>query len=314
MKQIPVYMFTGFLEGGKTRFMQETLCDKRFNDGERTLVIMCEEGIEELEPSKFPSKSVFIETIDDQEQLTTEALAAMAKKHQAERVLIEYNGMWMLSDLARVLPEGWVVYQEFMFVDAKTFLPYNANMRALMVDKLLTAELVVLNRADDSLDKEEIHRVIRGISRRCNIAYEYPDGHVEYDEIQDPLPFDIDAPIIEIADDDYAIWYRDMSEELKKYSGKTVRFKGIVARNSKLPDGIFIAGRHIMTCCVEDIEYSGLVCKWDKASTLSQRQWVIVTASIEVRFNRIYGGRGPVLTVLSVEPAEKPEKEVATFY
>ncbi len=314
MKQIPVYMFTGFLEGGKTRFMQETLCDKRFNDGERTLVIMCEEGIEELEPSKFPSKSVFIETIDDQEQLTTEALAAMAKKHQAERVLIEYNGMWMLSDLARVLPEGWVVYQEFMFVDAKTFLPYNANMRALMVDKLLTAELVVLNRADDSLDKEEIHRVIRGISRRCNIAYEYPDGHVEYDEIQDPLPFDIDAPIIDIADDDYAIWYRDMSEELKKYSGKTVRFKGIVARNSKLPDGIFIAGRHIMTCCVEDIEYSGLVCKWDKASTLSQRQWVIVTASIEVRFNRIYGGRGPVLTVLSVEPAEKPEKEVATFY
>lgn len=314
MKQIPVYMFTGFLEGGKTRFMQETLCDKRFNDGERTLVLMCEEGIEELEPEKYPGKSVFIETIEDQDDLTAEALTALVKKHRAERVLIEYNGMWLLSDLARVMPEDWVVYQEFMFVDAKTFLPYNANMRTLMVDKLMTAELVVLNRADDSLDKEEIHKIIRGISRRCNIAYEYPDGHVEYDEIEDPLPFDIDAPIIEIGDDDYAIWYRDMSEELKKYSGKTVRFKGIVARNSKLPDGIFIAGRHVMTCCANDIQYSGLVCKWDKANTLSQRQWVTVTASIEIRFNRIYGGRGPVLNVISVEPAEKPEKEVATFY
>jgi len=314
MKQIPVYMFTGFLEGGKTRFMQETLCDKRFNDGERTLVIMCEEGIEELDPSKFPSKYVYIETIDDPDDISPELFTEMLNKHKAERVLIEYNGMWLLSDLARFLPKDWVIYQEFMFVDAKTFLPYNANMRSLMVDKLMTAELVVLNRADDSLDKMEIHKIIRGISRRCNIAYEYADGHVEYDDIEDPLPFDIDAPVIDIGDEDYAIWYRDMSEELKKYSGKTVRFKGIVARNPRLPDGIFIAGRHIMTCCADDIEYSGLVCKWDKADTLTQRQWVTVTASIEIRFNRIYGGRGPVLTVIDVQPAEKPEKEVATFY
>ena len=314
MKQIPVYMFTGFLEGGKTRFMQETLCDKRFNDGERTLVLMCEEGIEELDPSKFPSKYVYIETIEDIEEVTAEDLTKLVKKYQADRVLIEYNGMWLLSDLARVFPKEWTVYQEFMFVDAKTFIPYNTNMRSLMVDKLMTAELVVLNRADDTLNKEEIHKIIRGVSRRANIAYEYTDGHVEYDDIEDPLPFDVDAPVIEIGDNDYAIWYRDMSEELKKYAGKTVRFKGIVARNARLPEDTFIAGRHVMTCCVDDIEYSGLVCKWDKADTLTQRQWVIVTASIEVRFNRIYGGRGPVLHVIDVKPAQKPEKEVATFY
>ena len=314
MKQIPVYLFTGFLEGGKTRFMQETLEDKRFNSGERTLVLMCEEGIEELDPSKFSSKYVYIQSVEDFDDLSPEMLTDLVKKHRAERVLIEYNGMWLLSDLARVLPKEGVVYQEFMFVDARTFLPYNANMRTLMVDKLTTAELVVLNRANDSIDKEEIHKIIRAISRRCNIAYEYADGHVEYDDIEDPLPFDMEAPIIEIGDDDYAIWYRDMSEELQKYAGKTVRFKGIVARNARLPEGIFIAGRHIMTCCVNDIEYSGLVCKWDKANTLSQRQWVMVTASIEIRFNRIYGGKGPVLTILDVQPAEKPEKEVATFY
>lgn len=314
MKQIPVYLFTGFLEGGKTRFMQETLEDKRFNSGERTLVLMCEEGIEELDPSKFSSKYVYIQSVEDFDDLSPKMLTDLVKKHRAERVLIEYNGMWLLSDLARVLPKEWVVYQEFMFVDARTFLPYNANMRTLMVDKLTTAELVVLNRANNSIDKEEIHKIIRAISRRCNIAYEYADGHVEYDDIEDPLPFDMEAPIIEIGDDDYAIWYRDMSEELQKYAGKTVRFKGIVARNARLPEGIFIAGRHIMTCCVNDIEYSGLVCKWDKANTLSQRQWVMVTASIEIRFNRIYGGKGPVLTILDVQPAEKPEKEVATFY
>ena len=49
-RQIPVYLFTGFLEGGKTKFIQETLEDGRFNKGEPTLLLVCEEGIEEYAP------------------------------------------------------------------------------------------------------------------------------------------------------------------------------------------------------------------------------------------------------------------------
>ena len=48
-----LYLFTGFLEAGKTKFIQETLEDKRFNNGEPTLLLVCEEGIEEYEPEEF---------------------------------------------------------------------------------------------------------------------------------------------------------------------------------------------------------------------------------------------------------------------
>ena len=48
---IPVYAFTGFLDAGKTKFIQETLEDERFNTGERTLVLICEEGEEEYDLS-----------------------------------------------------------------------------------------------------------------------------------------------------------------------------------------------------------------------------------------------------------------------
>ena len=48
---IPVYLFTGFLEGGKTHIIQESMCDERFNTGEKTLIIQCEEGIDELDVS-----------------------------------------------------------------------------------------------------------------------------------------------------------------------------------------------------------------------------------------------------------------------
>ena len=35
--EIPVYLFMGFLEAGKTTFIQETLEEDYFNDGESTL-------------------------------------------------------------------------------------------------------------------------------------------------------------------------------------------------------------------------------------------------------------------------------------
>ena len=312
---LPVYLFTGFLDAGKTRFIQETLEDSRFHKGERTLLLLCEEGEEEYEPTHFCAPNVFLKTVDNESDLTTENLAAMAAEVRPERVIVEYNGMWTLDTLYQNLPENWIVAQEFLFCDAQTFLTYNANMRQLMVDKLRSAELVVLNRYNDDMDRMELHKVIRGVSRRCDIAYEYAsDGHVDYDDIEDPLPFDIEAPIIEIADRDYAIWYRDMSEETKKYHGKTVRFKGRCLQRAGIPKGSFVIGRHVMTCCVEDIQFAALVCSWDKADTMKDEGWVILTAKINFKFSMAYGRKGPVLTYISHEDCEPPEQAVATFY
>ena len=190
---LPVYLFTGFLEAGKTKFIQETLEDSRFLKGERTLLLLCEEGEEVYEPDKFCAGNVFVRNIDEESDLTVEYLKALQDEIRPERVLVEYNGMWMLDSLYGNLPEGWAVAQEFLFCDATSFLSYNANMRQLTVDKLKSAELVVLNRYNDSMDRMEMHRIIRAISRRCDIAYEYTDGKVVYDDIEDPLPFDVDA-------------------------------------------------------------------------------------------------------------------------
>ena len=247
--KIPVYLFTGFLEGGKTHMIQESMESEQFNSGDRTLIIQCEEGVDELDLSAFASKNCYLEIIEEPEELTASNLTALGKKHKADRVIIEYNGMWPLQALYENLPANWAIFQEMMFADAKTFIAYNQNMRSLMVDKLMNCEMVVLTRTPDTIDKEEIHKVVRGVSRSAAITYDYPDGHVEYDEIEDPLPFDLNAPVVDIADVDYALFYRDLSEEMQKYDGKTVRFKGIVARDG----AAVLAGRHVMTCCEADI-------------------------------------------------------------
>jgi len=312
--QIPLYVFTGFLEAGKTKAIQETMEDKRFHDGESTLLLLCEEGMEEFDTSRFSGGNVHIEVIENEEDLNPEFLTSLEKKYNVERVIVEYNGMWQISSLESNLPGKWFIYQEIMFADAKTFVTYNLNMRSLMVDKLTSAEMVVLNRSDDSTDKDEIHKIIRGISRRCAIAYENSDGTMEYDDKEDPLPFDVEADVIEIADRDYALWFRDMAEDMKKYIGKTIKFKGIVAVSDKFPEGTVVCGRHVMTCCVDDIEFKGIITYLPKGVKLKNRDWIIIEAKLTKEFNKLYRGKGPVLTVTDLALSSAPKEEVATFY
>lgn len=311
---MPVYLFTGFLESGKTKFIQETLEDKRFCNKEKTLLLVCEEGEEEYAPEQFATDTVVIRVLEGQEQLTNDNLTKWAQETKADRVVIEYNGMWLLDALYAAMPEGWVVYQEFMFADAGTFLSYNGNMRQLVYDKLKSCELVVFNRFKPDMDKMEFHKVVRAASRRADIAYESTDGKVVYDDIEDPLPFDLNAPVIEIGDADFAEWYRDLGETPANYEGKTVRFKCRALKRSKMPANTFIVGRHVMTCCVEDIQFAALVCQWDKADSVQDDSWMILTAKLNFKFNKAYGRKGPVLSYVSHELCEAPEQPVATFY
>ena len=312
--EIAVYLFTGFLEAGKTRFIAETMRDPNFNDGKRKyLIIQCEEGEEELDPEDY-GDNVSLITFDDEQRLTPDRLSAQQKRAGADIVIVEYNGMWNLDSLYNALPEGWMVYQEVMIVDSTTAISYNANMRQLMVDKLTGCEMVVFNRTTPETDKMPLHKLVRGVSRRANICYEDMQGEIEFDQIEDPLPFDINAPVIEIADEDFAIFYRDMTEEFPKYAGKRVRFKGIVALDSALGKTQFAVGRHIMTCCADDIAYRGVVAKGMGGKKLNTRDWVIVEGTLTEEHSPIYRGRGPVLTVSSIEYSQRPKEEVATFY
>ena len=312
-KDVPVYLFTGFLESGKTKFIQETLEDKRFGKGERTLLLVCEEGEEEYAPDQFAGKDTFIRVLESEEELNKENLSRFLAETRAQRVLVEYNGMWMLDRLYNEMPEGWVVYQEFFFADAGTFISYNANMRQLVYDKLKSCELAVFNRFNGTMDKMEFHKIVRGASRRADIAYEYVGGKVEYDDIEDPLPFDLEADIVEIGDDDYAVWYRDMSEEPDKYENKTVRFKCNAVVHNKIPAGCFLIGRHMMTCCADAIQFAGLVCQWEKAAEVKNKSWMILTARINFRRHKAYAGKGPVLSFVDMEYCEAPEQPVAAF-
>jgi hypothetical protein len=230
-------------------------------------------------------------------------------------VVLELNGMQLVGDFYTKFPENWVVAQEVMFADSTTFMAYNANMRNLVMDKLVGAQMVVFNRLEKGQDTMPLHKIARAANRRIDILYDYTDGTTAFDDVEDPLPFDINAPVIQLKDEDYALWYRDCTEEPAKYDGKTVQFKAQVAMLRRNKENMFAPGRFVMTCCVDDIQFCGVPCHYADPKSLEPRSWVTVTAKISAEKHPLYHGElGPVLTALEVVKGAQPaEQEVCTF-
>jgi len=311
-KDIPVYLFTGFLESGKTKFIKETLKENQFKDGLKTVYIICEEGMEELDDRELTDNKFIVRNIEDEEEVTYDNFVKIDMEVKPDRVLIEYNGTWDPDKALEALPEHWLMAEGIATVDASTYSDYLANMKQMMTRQFTYADLVVFNRCREELDLPAFKRTVKAINRRTQVIFEMTDGTINND-IKEELPYDLNSSEIEVPDDDYGIFYLDAFENLNNYVGKTVRFKGMVYKPKKGKDDVFVPGRFAMTCCAADIQFVGFPCKWKGASELKEKSYVNVTASIGSSFNREYGQEAPVLIASSVEPAEPAAEEVVYF-
>lgn len=304
--EIPVYLFTGFLDGGKTSYIQKALQDPEFCGRERILLLVCEEGAEDFDKTRFCSEQITIDVLTDEETVSRQTLETLVETHQPDKVLIEYNGMWHLKRLKEAMPKNWTIYQEFFLVDSSSFLMYNANMRQLVYEKLKDCSCVLFNRFEKSrIDRMGLHKVVRAANTRCYIFYEDFNGRTEVDTIQDPLPFDLDAAVVEIRDEHFALWYRDLCETPGKYQGKIVSWKGFV-ESTDADAGQFVLGRDIMFCCMDDLLFGAFVCRWSGEQPL-KKTWAAITAEV------LECSGDVVFAVRTLQAADAPEHAVATF-
>lgn len=311
MNTTPVYLITGFLDSGKTTFLRDTLQDSEFLDGnEKSVLILCEEGEEEYDTDILAKKQVTVLTVGKEEELSPRFLMDIKKTYKPEKVMIEFNGTWSVSKLLENgFPSGWELAQTITTVDATTFEAYMNNMRQMMMEQIGSTELVIFNRCTATTKKNSFRKAVKTFNRRAQVVYEAQDGEdgVE-DEIE--LPYNLDAPVVEIEDDDYGIFYLDALDDPKKYEGKTVRFTAMVYRGKELPKGTFVPGRFAMTCCADDITFIGFLCKGEQANYFKMREWVKVTAKIKCEYYKEYEGEGPVLYLEKIELTKKPEEHL----
>lgn len=311
-KEVPVYVFTGFLESGKTTFVRETMKEGQFQDGQRTVYITCEEGIEELTDQELKDNGFLWHTFENESDITYDNFMKLDLAEKTDRVIIEVNGTWDVNTVIEAFPEHWVMGEGIATVDASTYEAYLANMKQMMTRQFTYADLIVFNRCSESQNLAAFKRTARAVNRRAQILFEMADGRI-VDNIKEELPYDMKAPVIEIADDDYGIFYLDAFDHLESYNDRTVKFKGVVYKPKKGKPDVFVPGRFAMTCCAADIQFVGFPCKWEGAQALKEKEVVMVTAKVGHAMSREYKKEAPVLYAQSVEKAAPPKEEVVYF-
>lgn len=306
----PVYVINGFLESGKTEFICYTLAQPYFQIKGRTLLIVCEEGEVEYDEKLLARSRTDMVVIDEEEDFNTSHLIELEKKYRPERIIIEYNGMWNFKNMK--LPWHWTVEQQITTVDASTFPMYFTNMKSLLAEMIRKSEMIIFNRCDGVEDLSVYKRNVKAINQQADIIFEDSQGEVNQ-IFEDDLPYNLNDPIIELDNQGYGIWYLDSLDNLDRYIGKTIQFTAMVLKPNEFPKGFFIPGRMAMTCCAEDMAFLGFACEYDKADTLTEKQWVKVTAKVAKEYFADYEGEGPVLKAISVEQTKAPKEPVISF-
>lgn len=307
----PVFIINGFLESGKTEFINYTLAQPYFRTKGRTLLIVCEEGEVEYDPKLLAQTRTDMVLIEEEEDMTASKMMELDKKYNPERIIIEWNGVWNFKNLK--LPFQWKTEQQITTIDATTFINYYTNMRSLLAEMLRKSEMIIVNRCDGMEDElPNFKRNIKAVNQGADIIFEGSEGEITT-IFEDDLPFDLNAPIIELDNTGYGIWYIDSLDNLDRYVGKMISFDGMVMRPQGFPKGYFVPGRMAMTCCADDMAFLGFACEYKDADKLTEKQWVRVTAKVEKEYFSEYEGEGPILKAVSVTPTKKPAKDVVSF-
>ena len=306
----PVYVFSGFLDSGKTTAIKETLYNPRFNEGESTLIIAFEHGDVEYDEKFLKMTNSQVLYLDSVNDLTGNKQKEIDKQYRGiERIFIELNGMEDDNLLYQNgLINNWELAQTLTTIDASTFQMYMTNMRQFMYNHVYNAEVVILNRADN-VDKRFLRNNLKSINQFVELIYEDSEGNVS-NMVEDEL-FDVSKDL-EISDIDYGLWFMDAIDNPMKYDNKNVSIKVKYAGKVEDEQDVLIMGRKAMVCCANDITDIALPIIGLKEKDIDKNRYYTLNGTGHVVEND-EGMKICAIRVKSYEPAEDPAEELVTF-
>lgn len=310
---IPVYLFTGFLESGKSTLIKESLFDPEFNDGGKTLFIMCEDGEAHYDSNFLHMTQTIQAYVDDQETLNEAFLKELHHIVNPRRVMIEFNGMWNVTAFLNHLPfpDAWSLVQIVSTVDATSFTYFVNNMRALVYDQLIHSETIIINRCNALTDLRFLRNTLKAMNKRVQLMYEGEDGSL-LTPSDNVLSYDLQADHLQIANDDYGVWYIDALEHPSRYVNKTIILQGWIEEiNPHLQS--FHIGRYAKVCCAQDTTFIGLPCSYAHTDTLQAKTWCCVHGVLQCVYDEVLKEDKLQLNVKYIELCELMNDAIVYF-
>lgn len=298
----PIYMFTGFLDSGKTTSIKKTLEDPRFTENEKTLILCLEEGDEIYDEGFLNGTNSVIEYLDF-ESLNKDDIEKLDQKYNPDRIFIEFNGMDDDRELFKDgFPKGYEIAQIICTIDVTKFKLFVLNMPQFMFNHIAMSDMIVLHNFENA-DFKYLRNNIKSMNGNAVIILEDKDGNM-YDL---PISDIFDPNNLDISDDDYGLFYMDAIDNVKRYEDKELIFNGFCLEKNK---DEYIFGRYAMVCCANDMRRLAIKVK-DLKQDLQLNEYYKIKGII--RLKRI--GQGIMLYVEGKEAIkiDKPEQEYVSF-
>ena len=304
-----IYFVNGFLEAGKTTFVKELLSQDYFDTGEKTLVLLCEDGSEEYTADFCREHHLTVEMIEDEEAFTDEKLKEVEEKTNPERIIIEFNGMWNPEHRL----DYWSGEQIMMIViiDAATFELYLNNMKPYVKQQITNAYMTVFRSCDGKENRlASYRRSIRALNPQTNFVFKNKDGEMN-PRLDEDLPYNIQANRIELTEETFGIFYIDAMEYVIRYKDKIVSFTGKIFKKR---EHTLLIGRKALTCCSEDLTTFAFICDARDLDEFDEHEWVRVDGQIKAEYFEKLQASIPVIQIIWMEKCNKPNQEVLTIY
>ena len=306
----PVFICTGFLDSGKTTLVQDTLMEQEWMEEGFTLLISCEEGEVEYSPEYLKEKNMAILQVDEFDQLNAAFFKNCEKNYHPVQIVIEYNGMWSLGDLLSIrFPRTWEIAGIYSTINGQTLDMYMKNMRNMLMEPLTESSLIIVNRCSENMNRSGFRRALKVQNPMAQLIFEDLNGNI-IEPTEEDLPFDIKGDKVVIDDIDFGAWYVDAYDHPEHYLHKEVEFVAQVFKPNGLGPNYFVPVRKIMTCCEADTRFYGYPCLVEKKINLRRHQWVKLRARFEYEQLPNNPKKNPVLHLIDLEPAVKPDPEV----
>ena len=303
--QIPVFLFNGFLDSGKTTLIKEIIESEEAYHGYRTLIITFEDGEEEYSKEWQEENEINVVFADDEDEYDELYFYELIRKYNPKQVVIELNAFVDFNSIK--FPRHFVIYQEITLFDATKFELYFNNMKPLINQLVQYSSLVVFNRCNNNENLSKYRRNIRAFNQKTEVAFENEDGKLTT-LLDEDLPYDINSNHIILNDKDFPIWYLDVTECFDKYQGKVITFRAYVR---DITEQTLVVGRQIMTCCLDDIQFYGFECITDQR--FNNNVFVEVSCIAIKSFSEIANGNVIMLKALDIRELPYEEEEYLEF-
>jgi len=305
----PIYIFSGFIDGGKTTVIKETLSDKEFTANSPSLIIAFEQGDVTYDEAFLTSSNSKIIYLDKIEDLTKEKMQELEDSYKFERVVIELNGMQKDEDLYKQgFHSNWEVAESLAIFDSTSFMNYLANMKTFVFDHIRYSDVAIFNRSDN-IDKRYIRNNLKACNPRIQIIFEDSLGNVS-DGIDQSF-FDTSGDELEISDHDYGLWFMDALDHPEKYDGKTISLHLACAEKLKEDNAAFM-GRKAMVCCANDLTTIGLTVVGVDPDKMSIGNYYDIKGKLRL-VSDTQGNPSCIMYAESLKASKNPEEELVYF-